>query len=275
MEKIEFNWQSSGKPVYGNIFRGETTPDKVLIFVHGIGEHIGRYDAWFEKFTQKGFAIVCADHHGHGKSAGKRGHFKNYCEPLDFVSMLFEKADEHFPSLPKILYGHSMGGNISLNYLLRKQPRVKGAIISSPWIKLQRPPAPWLITLAEWLHPVFPAFSLHTGIKREQLTANVSELKAIKKDELIHGRITLSTFLALNGASEYVKRNIGKLHVPMLLLHGTDDQIVNYEGAKELHHKNERLIQLELFEGFKHELHKEEHRDKLFDIINNWLEQFV
>src|SRR6056297_855847 len=122
MKIIEYQWQSSNKQVYGVTFQPETEARAVIVFIHGIGEHSRRYDSWFKKFCDLGIAVVTGDHHGHGRSEGKRGHFKSYCEPLDFTTMLFEKADELFPYLPKILYGHSMGGNISLNYLLRRQP---------------------------------------------------------------------------------------------------------------------------------------------------------
>jgi len=275
MQETGYQWKSSGKDIFGKVFIPETEPDKVLIFIHGIGEHVGRYDRWFERFIDMGFAIVTADHHGHGRSAGKRGHFKSYCEPMDFVQMLFDEAQNRFPGLPKFIYGHSMGGNITLNYVLRKEPRIKGAIVSSPWIDLKNQPSAFVRWMAGIVQPVLPALSFHTGISRSQLTVNEAELADYDKDELIHGRITVSTFMELAAAAQYAKTNIKKLHTPLLLMHGTADPIVDYHGVVNLEKQNPDYINLRLFDGFLHEIHKEKQNQQVFDAIKEFVTQLV
>lgn len=275
MQISEHQWKSSGKNIYGNVILPDAEPNKVLIFIHGIGEHIGRYTKWFERFTNLGFAIVTADHHGHGRSAGIHGHFKSYCEPLNFVSMLFEQAEKHFPGLPKVIYGHSMGGNITLNYILRNEPRIKGAIVSSPWIELQKPPSTLLKSMAKIMYHIYPALSIHTGIKRNQLTTNNQELSEIDRDTMLHGKITISTYLELDAAANYIKSNIKKLHIPLLLMQGTSDALVDFKGLVELEKQNPHNIQLKLFDGFFHEIHKEEKNDMVFETIQTFLNQIL
>lgn len=275
MKKTIHQWQVNQKNVYGITWHPDQDPEAIIIFIHGIGEHVHRYDSWFERFIELGYAVISADHHGHGQSEGKRGHFKNYCEVMDFVSFLFAKSDEHFPHIPKILYGHSMGGNIALNYLLRKSPKVKGAIISAPWIILQNPPAKWLVALARCLKPLYPSFSMSAGIKRSQLTANEEELELYEKDDLVHGQISLSTFLELDAAALYVQRNIRTLTTKTLLLHGTTDPIASLEGSEWLATKNPNYVELKTFEGFLHEIHKEKERQKAFNEIKQWLSKIL
>ncbi len=270
--KIEnYQWQVNKKMVYGAAWLPETDPQGVILFIHGIGEHVHRYDKWFEGFIKLGYAVISADHHGHGRSEGKRGHFKNYCEPMNFTTMLFEKADYYFPEIPKVLYGHSMGGNIALNYLLRKSPRVKGAIISAPWVELLNPPKKWLIALAKIAKPLFPALSLKAGIKRSELTSNEDELELYEKDQLIHGRITVSSFLEFDTAARYIRKNIKKLSTPTLLLHGESDPIASLQGSKKLKSQNPHYIELKTFDGFLHEIHKESKRQIAFEEIEKWL----
>lgn len=275
MNVAEYQWISSKKEVYGVTWTPESDPKGVIVFVHGIGEHCRRYDDWFTHFCEMGLAVISADHLGHGRSEGKRGHFRNYCEPLDFVSMLFEKADELFPHLPKLIYGHSMGGNITLNYLLRKRPKVKGAIVSSPWIVLRKPPSKLLISFARIVDFVYPSYTQHSGIKRDQLTSNQEELEKYDKDELLHGKITVRTYLELDAAATYAKVHIEKLQVPLLLMHGTADPIASPEGSKYMAEKNPSFIELKLFDGFLHEIHKEKENQQAMDAIKAHIEKIL
>lgn len=275
MKITEYQWKSSDRNVYGATWTPENDPKGVIVFVHGIGEHCRRYDDWFEPLCEMGLAVISGDHHGHGRSEGKRGHFNSYCEPLDFVSMLFEKADDLFPHLPKMIYGHSMGGNITLNYLLRKKPKVKGAIVSSPWVILRKPPSKLLLAFARIVDSIYPSYTQHSGIKRDQLTHDEEELEKYEKDELLHGKLTVRTYFELDAAANYAKVNIQNLQVPLLLMHGTADPIASPEGSKFLAEKNSKFIELRLFEGFLHEIHKEKERNQPMEAIKAHIEKLL
>jgi acylglycerol lipase len=275
MKITEYQWESSNKKIYGATWTPEDDPKGVIVFVHGIGEHCRRYDEWFEHFCAMGLAVISGDHHGHGRSEGKRGHFNSYCEPLDFVSMLFDRADELFPHVTKLMYGHSMGGNITLNYLLRKVPKIKGAIVTSPWVILKKPPSKFLLFFASILDRIYPGYTQHSGISREQLTSDVEELKNYEKDELLHGKITVRTFFELNAAAEYAKVNIQKLKIPLLLMHGTADPIASSKGSEFLAEKHPDYIKLKLFDGFLHEIHKENGKMQAMEAIKAHIENLL
>ena len=275
MKITEYQWTSNQKNVYGVTWTPESDPTGVIVFVHGIGEHCRRYDDWFANFCDMNLAVVSGDHHGHGKSEGKRGHFSTYCEALDFVDMLFEKANELFPHLPKLIYGHSMGGNIALNYLLRRSSKVKGALVSSPWVILKNPPSKVLLGVARILDNIFPKFTKHSGIRREQLTSDAVELEKYEKDDLLHGKITVRTFFELDAAATYAMNNIHKLKIPLLLMHGTADPIASPEGSKYLAEKNPDYITLKLFDGFLHEIHKEKNKMQSMDAIKQRISELL
>ena len=116
-------------------------PEKVICIVHGIGEYGGRFDRVAEAFREKNMAVLAFDLRGHGKSLGKRGHCAPRKDVLSDVSTLIEYAQAIYPEKKLILYGHSMGGNIVLDY--RSRGRLNGEvaayIVTAPWVRLVHP----------------------------------------------------------------------------------------------------------------------------------------
>lgn len=103
----------------------EETPIGVFQIVHGIGEHVERYQAFAEFLNGLGYLVVAEDHMGHGKSVnggGIRGHFHGgwFAAAEDSFSLL-AKTKEEFPELPYVLFGHSMGSFL-VRTILCKHP---------------------------------------------------------------------------------------------------------------------------------------------------------
>ena len=118
-------------------------PKAVISMVHGLGEHIGRYDHVARWFNQNQVAVVGHDHQGFGKSGGRRGHVSRLDSVLDDIDLALAEARNRYPDVPQFLYGHSLGGNLILNYTLRRKPVLTGVIATGPWIRLAFPaPAP-------------------------------------------------------------------------------------------------------------------------------------
>ena len=119
----EFNFSIQNTKFFGQYWKAEHTK-AVIVLVHGMGEHSGRYaDFVVPNLVKNNFSVVAFDHFGHGKTAGKRGHNPSFCAVLNSVQTTSEKAKELFPDKPIFLYGHSMGGNVVLNYALRREDK--------------------------------------------------------------------------------------------------------------------------------------------------------
>ena len=116
-------------------------PERVVCIVHGIGEYGGRFDRVACRFRDAGMAVVSMDLRGHGKSPGKKGHCAPREKVLSDIDALISWAMEKYPGKKIVLYGHSMGGNIALDYRKRgKFSHIPSAyLISAPWIELVRP----------------------------------------------------------------------------------------------------------------------------------------
>jgi hypothetical protein len=172
------------------------SPEYVVCLIHGIGEHAGRYDRTGEAFNEAGIDMVGMDLRGHGHSPGTRGHTSPRADVLADIDRLMEYIQNEYPELPVFIYGHSMGGNIALDY--RKRGRYRSApagyIISSPWILLQRKIPKPLYLFALGMSKVKPDFRMRAKIKPEQL-GNPEIILKQDNFHLVHDSITVKTAL--------------------------------------------------------------------------------
>ncbi|MDD2562793.1 MAG: lysophospholipase [Salinivirgaceae bacterium] len=264
------------KNIYTRIASPVTqAPASVIVLVHGIGDHSGRYLEWFDKFEDAGVAWVTADLPGHGKSDGQQGLFNSMQAPFTIVEQLITMAEIRFPKIPIILYGHSMGGNIVANFALRRHPKLDGMILTSPWLGLVNSPPKWKIKFAEIAALFVPKMTMKTGIKREQLSCNQDALEKFEKDPLIHGKITLGTFLLMYNAMRYVNNHAEYIQVPSLLIHGTSDPITDWKATKKMALKIGRKCTFIPFEGMLHELHFDPNSDNVAKKIIEWIKSTV
>ncbi len=133
----EYEWIfKEKKRIFAQSWLPEDHPKGIICLVHGLGEHSGRYARWAELFAKAGYGMLAVDLPGHGRTEGRLAYVRSYEDLLDCVDLLINKAEELFPGLPRILYGHSMGGNIAINYAISREAPVKALIASSPWLRL-------------------------------------------------------------------------------------------------------------------------------------------
>ena len=222
-------------------------PEYVVCLIHGIGEYAGRYEKVAKEFIENKIAIVSMDLRGHGLSFGKRGHCAPRKAVLADIDTLIDYAREQYPGKPVIVYGHSMGGNITMDYRKRgnKNNLLSGFIVSAPWVELVRPVSGALYVTVKSLAKVVPQMTISSG-------ASESE------NPLIHGRISLECavdgFITGNLMAEgKLEDNGGAKGVPMLLMHGTDDKMCSINGSRKVAAVED--CQYVEWPGLYHELH--------------------
>ena len=259
----------------GNILRGiiqspgENTK-AVIIMVHGLGEHIQRYYHWADLFRKEGIGFAGVDLPGHGRSDGKRGNIKNYEILTEMIDILFKTASRTFPGIPVFLYGHSLGGGIVLDYILRKNPKIKGAIITSPWLRLSFEPPKIKLFMASFLKYLLPSLIQQSGLDSIQLSHNEEVVEKYNNDPLVHFKISVSLFYGAINAAKYILSHASELRIPTLLLHGSDDQICSPDGSREFASKSDK-VELKIWDGGYHELHNEPDNQEVFYYIIKWI----
>ena len=244
-------------------------PKANLMLVHGAGEHIGRYDHWAKLFNDQQINVYGVDHYGHGNSPGTRGHIANYDLYLNEIQALKRILDERADNLPVLLYGHSLGGNIVLHWIIEHEQSVDYVIVSAPWIKLKLVPPPWKISLMKWLSGMLPALSQGNELDPNWLSRDKLVVDRYINDPLVHNKITLSAANILFQRAEILDKYSKQLSDKILIIHGLDDKITDASASKAF--ASRTGIDYYGAEGLFHELHNEPEQIEIFNYICNWL----
>ncbi len=241
-----------------------------IIFVHGHGEHIQRYTAWAELLNKEGIGFTGVDLPGHGRSDGARGKINSFALTDEMIDILYGSSVNTFRGIPVLLYGHSLGGGIVLDYLLRKNPEIKGAVVTSPLLKLAFEPAKSKILLASVMKNILPGLGQPSGLVVDHLSHDREVVKKYTTDPLVHNRISVSLFHSIMSSASHSFANASDLKVPVLLMHGNDDKICSPEGSRLFASKTS-MVDLKIWDGGYHELHNEPFKKEVFDYIINWI----
>ena len=118
--------------IYYQCWLPEDKPKAVLLVVHGLAEHSGRYMNVVDYFVPKGYAVYGIDHFGHGKSDGDRVYVNRFDDFVQTLKVFSDRVHDWQPGQPIFLVGHSMGGLIGAAYLLEHQGEMTGAVLSRP-----------------------------------------------------------------------------------------------------------------------------------------------
>lgn len=272
METTEFKFHLHGCEV----FEFHTKPQNikgVVVLVHGFGEHSGRYKSHvIPVLVSSGLAVVTYDNVGHGKSSGKRGHCPSYIALLDILGGVVEKVEEVYPDMPLFLYGHSMGGNLVLNYALRRDAKIAGIVATSPYLRLAFQPPKWKMYLGKFMLKIMPSITLPSGLDPNGISRIPEEVEKYKNDPLVHDKVSPMFSFPIMDAGEWAIENASKLTIDTLLTHGTADQIIDHKATQEFH-QNSTKTTLKLYEGGFHELHYDLCSDEMLTAIISWLEE--
>jgi alpha-beta hydrolase superfamily lysophospholipase len=275
MNHFEWNWTQEGLKLYGQGWIPIEVKGVVCI-VHGFNEHSGRYADAAERLTKNGYAVLAHDQFGHGKTEGKRGHTPSYEAFLDSVQIMLDEANKRFPEAKKYLWGHSMGGAIVVNFLLRRNPKINGAVATGPLFKLAFAPPAFKVFLASMMKNIYPAFTENAEVDSAAISRDAAEVKKYNEDPYNHGKITAGTFFGFFEAGQWALGHAGELKTPLLLMHGTADRLTSPEGTKEFAAKAPKnLVTLKLWDGYYHELHNEPEPDRTaaINFLISWLDK--
>ena len=256
--------------LFGRVWEPENAAKGVLCLVHGLGEHSGRYTHAADFLTQAGYVLLAVDLRGHGNSPGKRGHASSYRALLDDVRRLLSMAEQRYPHLPLFLFGYSMGGNLVLNCALRFKPAVRGLVVISPWLELAFQPPRWKVQFARVVRPFWGSFSQKTGLSSGESTKE----EANKADPLVHDRISANLFLSMAESGEWALKHAGSLSVPVLLMHGSGDQVTSIKASERFAARcPDKLCTFKPWEGYTHEMHHGAANGPILQCVSDWLDQ--
>jgi acylglycerol lipase len=254
----------------------ESEPRAVLLIVHGLAEHSGRYGNVVNHFVPLGYAVYGIDHFGHGKSDGERVYVKRFDDYTNTLKVYFDMIREWQPDKPIFLVGHSMGGLISAVYLLDHQAELAGAVLSGPAVKIPNHVTPAMLFLGKMLSALIPRFGLLAlsadGVSRDPLV-----VKAYVSDPLVHrGKATARLAAEMLKAMQTISGQAAKITLPIMIVQGSADRLVDPAGAQMLYDAvSSADKEIRIYDGFYHEVFNEPEHDKVLRDIEIWLEAHI
>lgn len=249
-------------------------PKACLVLTHGYNDHANRYPHVAAALNAAGYSLCAYDLRGHGKSGGQRGHTPSFDSFLDDLSLVFQKAREDAPNQKFFAYGHSMGGNITLNYAIRRRDGLSGVIATGPWLKLAFEPPALQMTVAKIMAGLNPTFSQKNAMNLPGLSRDEKVQIAYRDDPLLHHLITakLATEIFQNG--QVALEQAGQLKMPLLLMHGAADPITSAPATEAFYKAAGSSDKtLKLYPDLRHEIHNEFGQEQVFADMVSWLDK--
>jgi acylglycerol lipase len=251
-----------------------SAPSGVLLIVHGLAEHSGRYGHVGRYMAARGWATYAHDARAHGRSPGRKVHVRRFEEFLEDLRAMLALVRERHPGLPVVLLGHSQGGLVVLLHALRRPEGLAGIAVTSPFLDAHpalRPSAAFRLALAV-LRRVAPAMLLPSGADPRRVSRDPDVVKAYVDDPLVSRRVSPAWYAALRRAQAEVRAGSSRLSVPTLVLASPDDGLVDPDAVRRfVSAAPVGTVEASWWPGLSHELMNEPEQQQVLARIEPWL----
>jgi len=270
-----------GTPLSAVLFEPPKKPVAVMSLVHGFGEHCRRYGPMVDYLRGHNIAVVALDLRGHGQSGGKRGVCRDYTRFREDVTALVTQSTHTYPDLPHILYGHSMGGALVLNYILQDganaavlAPRFSAIVCSAPLLELAEPIPGVLQSIVRMLRKIAPNLTLGQPISGEKVSSLAEEQKIYETDPANHGRLGVGLAVGMVEAGEWVLDHAGDWKLPLLLMHARQDQLTAFSASEAFASKAKNCHFIP-FDNVEHEIHNDKTRSEVYKNMSDFIKRHI
>jgi len=262
--------------IYFQSWLPESEPRAVLLIVHGLAEHSGRYRNVVDHFVPLGYAVYGIDHLGHGKSDGKRVYVERFNDYTNTLKVYFDMIHGWQPDKPIFLVGHSMGGLISAVYLLDHQAELAGAVLSGAAVKVPNNITPAILLVGKMLSALIPRYGL-IGLDVDGVCRDPVVVQAYVSDPLVHtGKTTARLAAEMLKAMQTISGQAAKITLPIIIVQGSADKLIDPAGAQMLYDAvSSADKEIRIYDGLYHEVFNEPEHDKVLRDIEIWLEAHI
>lgn len=256
-------------------------PEKVrgvFIITHGLAEHSECYHSLSKTLMEDGWWVFAWDLRGHGRSEGKRGYALNISNFIDDLGCLVREVRRQTSVSPEnlVMFGHSMGGMVTIRYLQGPKADYGALVLSSPALGLSLPVPKVKDAIAKVAIRVIPTLTLHNEIKYSDLTHDEEMLKGYARDPLRHDKVSPGVYLTMCENFPLALEHASEIDRPVLMQLAGDDRLVStpasHEFFERLPNKKNQLI---VYPDSYHEVYNDLDRDKVIADLKSFINPYL
>ncbi|RHZ58613.1 hypothetical protein Glove_372g41 [Diversispora epigaea] len=265
-----------GVPMYTKTWKAVSSrPIATVVFIHGFGEHINRYNYVFSKFSNENIEVFGFDQRGFGQTAIRN---KNQGEPGSWEEALNDITAaiiaQRKPGIPQFLMGQSMGGGLGLHYASYgpEKDNLAGFVITAPLITLKKNHSV-LFKVGNFFNKVIPNYRIPLPLNPKDMTHDPEIQKQIRNDPLICKTCTINRILTMVCETKSLLENkYETITSPIYICHGSGDPVTSHKSSQELYEKIPSQDKtFRLWPGLYHEPHNEFEKDQVIDDYLQWI----
>ena len=262
----------TGERLYYQAWEPDGAPRALVVVVHGLGEHGGRYLNLASYLVARGYGVYIHDLYGHGKSPGPRADLTSFEHRVADLHQFFDAVRREQPSRQIFLIGHSLGAAIATEYALAHPADLSGLVLSGVSFKLNGTESALLRRVVNLLARSWPRLGL-SSVPVETLSRDRAVVEAYRRDPLVfHGRIPARTLHRMITQWPRIAPALAGLQLPLLILHGALDQLCHPGGSVMLEAAaGARDKTLKFYAGLYHEIFNEPECETVYADVAAWL----
>lgn len=274
MKRTKGTFQGPRKfELFFQVWQPDQYPKAVVIILHGVGEHSGRYLNLVVPLTESGYAVYGYDHLGCGHSPGQRGHIYSWDDFRSGLRGMLQIARTSFPSLPVYLFGHSMGSLILLDYVQNEKLHANGAIFSGTPIEPAGVGTPAKEFIAKFLSNIWPTFPVNLALDPSSLSRDSQVVQAYRDDPLVQPFVSARWGAEAMSIQKSAADNPLSVRLPVLFIHGSQDPLNLPSGVVRFFDQiPEDDKQILIYEGSRHEPHNDLEHSRVAQDLIRWLD---
>jgi len=253
-------------------------PKALIALVHGLGEHTARYIHVGKVMTEAGYALVGFDLRGHGRSGGARGHSPSLDAYMQDIRQFLRLMEQRYPDIPHFLYGHSLGGLLSLAYAIQYGAGLKGVMVTGAALRAALQEQKAKVAMVRLLGSILPTMTVQSGLDPVTISRDPDVVQAYIHDPLVHYSTSLGFGKAALKAIDLCFGRAQEFPAPLLVMHGKGDRIAYPSGSEDFAKLVRAAggdITLKLWNDLYHEVHNESEKAEVFEFMVDWLERHL
>lgn len=263
---------ADGINIHTKYWKPENDSERVIIIIHGIGEHSGRYLQVAEELRDADYHVYSLDHRGHGQSGGKRLRISSTTDFIDDLKQYYDRIKSSHPDSKIYILGHSMGSVISLQFILSNPGLIEATVITGTATDVASGVPPALRMIANFIYLFFPNAPISPPGSMDVLSRDPEIVKQAENDPLMnHGwtPVAIAKFVIETG--EMIQERANKITMPIIFMHGEADELTPISGSKIMYERvSSEDKALKTWADMRHEIMNEIGREEVISEIVDW-----